>query len=129
MRNYMAKLCSFLFVVFFSCTLFHCKTVYAGNVSVVNYSTTNLLPTGAYKVTIASTPITVSQIYVCDTSGAIVKVASGTTNAAVDLFTAPVSGCALIPLNPYLAAGSQLNLAVASGSTVSTGANSISLLP
>lgn len=101
----------------------------AGNVSVTNYSSTNLAAAGTYVKVISSTPITVSQMYVCDTSGAIVKVSSGSTNSGTDLFTAPVSGCALFPINPYLVAGTQLNLAVASGSTVSSGANSISLLP
>lgn len=129
MRNFLAKLPGLLAVLFAVFTLFSQTTVYAGNVAVTSYSTTNLVAAGSYKSVISSTPITVSQIYVCDTSGAIVKVATGSTTSATDLFTAPVSGCAIFPVNPYLPAGSQVNLAVASGSTVSSGYNSISLLP
>ncbi len=100
---------------------------YAGNVSVNSYAV-NSGSTTAYLQVIASTPITVSQMYVCDTSGQIIKIASGASGSEVDLFTAPVSGCAVFPVNPYLVAGSRLSIKSGS-STASTGYNSISLLP
>lgn len=108
---------------------------HAGNVSVQNYGVTNGSST-AYQVQIASTPITVSQVYICDTSGSVIKLAAGNpANNLVqptDLVTFPVSGCALVPINPYLPAGSSLSIKSSSGSNnggATTGYNSISLLP
>lgn len=112
--------------MFFSCF------AYAGNVIITQYTVTNATST-AYLQATAATPITVTQMYVCDTSGQLVKVAAGASGSEVDLFSAPVSGCALFPVNPYLVAGSRISLKSTGLSLVSggasTGYNSISLLP
>jgi hypothetical protein len=100
----------------------------AGNVSVLNYTTTSGSTTG-YVQAIASTPITVSQLYICDTSGQVVKIAFGGAGSEVDAIVAPVSGCALFPVNPYLPAGSRISIRSATILPASTGYNAISLLP
>ncbi len=105
-----------------------CFSTWAGNVSIINYAVTSGSTT-AYVQAIASTPITVSQMYVCDTSGQVIKIASGASGSEVDLFTAPVSGCAIFPVNPYLVSGSRISIKSGGTSSVSSGYNSISLLP
>lgn len=103
-------------------------TAFAGNVSVYDYTVT-AGSTSSYSTLISSTPITVSQIYVCDTSGKISKIAVGAAASEVDLFTSPVSACAIIPVNPYLVAGSRLSIKSGGSVAITTGANSLSLLP
>jgi hypothetical protein len=101
---------------------------FGGNVSVLNYGVTNGSTT-AYITAVASTPINTYLMYICDTSGDIVKIASGLTTAATDLFTAPVSGCAFYNLTTPIPAGTQLDLGVVNGSnnsTAKTGYNSMS---
>ena len=129
MRPIVKLVVALTFVLF---GIFVVANAHASNVSVTNYAVTSVNSV-SYTSVVASTPITVSQIYVCDTSGQINKIAVGNpANNAVtptDLIIAPVSACALFPVNPYLPAGS--SVAVKGGGIVNpnSGALSISFLP
>ncbi len=118
------KFCTALIVALFTLT----SVAFAGNVAFTDYTLVGASLT-AYVTAIAATPITVSQMYVCDTSGQIIKIASGASGSEVDLFTAPVSGCQNIAVSPYLVAGTRLSVKRAGSTSPSTGANTISLLP
>jgi hypothetical protein len=126
----MIKLVTALTFVLFG--IFVAVSAHASNVSVTNYAVTSVNSV-SYTSVIASTPITVSQIYVCDTSGQINKIAVGNpANNAVaptDILNAPVSTCALFPINPYLPAGSSVAVKGAGIVNPTSGALSISLLP
>jgi hypothetical protein len=99
---------------------------HAGNVSSLSYSGTNVT-TAAYVTVVASTPITASHFYICDTSTQILKLAVGTAGNEVDFFTVPINACYLFALNPPLAAGVRLSLKAISASATS-GYNTVSFL-
>lgn len=102
----------FLLIVLFASNCF------ASNVSFYDY-TISSGSTTAYTTLLASTPVNANRIYVCDTSGKLMKIASGTTVAAVDLFWSPVSGCQMFTIEPWIPAGTQL--VIKSGGTTSSG--------
>jgi hypothetical protein len=108
--------------------LFFSSSTWASNVNILDYTITSGSTT-AYVTAVSATPITVSQISVCDTSGKVVKVAFGAAGSEVDQFTAPVSGCALYPVNPLLSSGSRVSVKVYGLTPASTGVNAISFLP
>lgn len=93
-------------------------------VNVLSYSSTNVT-TSAYVALVASTPISVSKLEVCDTSGKILKIASGQSGSELDLFSVQVSGCIVVPY--YLPAGSRLSIK-AIDATASSGYNVLSFL-
>lgn len=103
-------------------------TNYAATTSVSNtlsvlfpfYNTNSGTLTTSYLNVIQSTPVSVAQMYACDTSGFIMKVAVGTTLSAQDLFSIQ-NGCNFFPVNSnILPVGSQIVIGVASGSTISS---------
>lgn len=98
----------------------------ASNVSSLSYSSTNVT-TSAYVTLVASTPINVSRIYVCDNSGQILKIATGASNSEVDLVAVPLNACILIPLSPSMPAGTRLSIRAISA-TANTGYNVVSFL-
>lgn len=106
-------------------TLFSVQS-FASNVASFSYASTNVT-TGAYVTLVASTPINVSHIYVCDNSGQILKIATGASGHEVDLVAVPLSACMLIPLSPTLPAGTRLSIEAISG-TANSGYNVVSFL-
>jgi uncharacterized iron-regulated membrane protein len=114
----------------------------ASNLTFYDYTQANVpagqtlgYPSGStvvYSVSVKSTPINTNSIYACDTSGKLMKLASGSTLAATDLFWLPVSGCQMFTLNPVLPAGTQLSLKggqTTSAGVPTTGYNSLSFFP
>lgn len=103
----------------------------ASNVLFQNYTVTAGSTTAFQQLT-ASTPITVSQIYACDSSASIVEVAVGAAGSEVPIFVVPTSACAFFNVSPYLSAGSRVSikgLGVSNNSGATTGTTALSLLP
>lgn len=100
-----------------------------GNVSINSYVTANA-STLTYLSLFASTPLTVKQAYVCDSSGSVTVLAVGPAGSEVPLATLPTSACVLLPFAPYIPAGSRIS--IKSGLTtglITQGFGSVSLLP
>lgn len=115
------------FVLAFILSLFTPAIVFASNVNSLSYSGTNVT-TGAYVTFVASTPIATSKIMLCDTSGVIIKLATGAAASEIDLITMPTTACVVIDLTQVIPIGTRLSLRAISG-TASTGFGSVSLLP
>ena len=94
-------------------------------VNVLSYSSTNVT-TSSYVQLVASTPISVSRLQVCDTSTKIIKIAMGAAGSEVDLFSGTVSGCVLVPY--YIPAGNRLAIEAIDASAT-TGYNVLSFIP
>lgn len=104
---------------------------FASNVSILDY-TINSGSTLAYVTNIASTAVGTSNLYVCDTSGKLMIIASGSAGNEVPLFTVQPSACSTYKFGRPLLSGSRLS--VKSSSTLSsgvatTGVNAMSLFP
>ncbi len=93
-------------------------------VHVLSYSGTNVT-TSAYVTLVASTPISVSHVEICDTSTKLLKIASGSVGNEKDLFTVHISGCVTMPY--YIVAGTRLSIK-AVDATASTGYNTLAFL-
>jgi len=89
------------------------------------YSTGNVT-TSAYTELVASTSISVGKLEVCDTSGKLLKIASGASGSEVDILTTTVSGCVIVPY--YLAKGTRLSIEAIDANATS-GYNTVSLIP
>lgn len=100
------------------------KAVDSSQVNVFSYASSNVT-TSAYTTLIVSTPITVSNMLVCDSSGQLLKIASGIPGNEVDLFTTEMGGCIVVPY--YLVAGQRLAIKAITN-TASSGYNVISFL-
>jgi hypothetical protein len=92
--------------------------------------------TTAYTQAFASTPITFSQMFVCDSGAQPFKIAVGAAGSEQDLWSyVPISStpvCTLFPVNPYIPAGSRISfkqLCVTNSCGSTTGFNAITLLP
>lgn len=66
-------------------------------VNVLAYATTNVT-TAAYVQLVAASPVAVSKLQICDTSGQILKIAIGSVGNETDVFTTTVSGCVIVPI-------------------------------
>jgi hypothetical protein len=103
-------------------------SVDSSRVSVLNYATTNVT-TSAYVTLVGSTPITVSKLVICDTSGQFLKIATGSAGNEVDIFAFGVdplvSGCFVLPY--YLKAGTRLSIKSVTASATS-GVNTLSFI-
>lgn len=115
----MKSLFSFLF-----CLPLLLAAANTSQVNVFSYATTNVT-TSAYVQLVAATPITVSRLQVCDTSGKILKISSGAASSELDLFTVSVSGCVIVPY--YIIAGTRLSIK-AVDANATTGYNTVSFL-
>lgn len=117
------KILTSILSLFFSCT-----TLAAANTSQVNVFSyfLNNVTNSAYVTLLISTPFTVSKLEVCDTSGQVVKIASGIAGSEVDLFTNQVSGCVIIPI--YLLGGQRLSIKGLGSSPVTSGLNTVSFI-
>lgn len=100
---------------------------HASNVSSLSYAGTNVT-TAAYVTFVASTPIYASRLMLCDSSGQILKIATGATAAEVDYLLAPLSGCQTVQLPTTLPSGTRLSLRAISASAT-TGFIAVSFLP
>lgn len=96
------------------------------NVNYMNYATTNVT-TSAYVTVVASAPINAGRIFVCDTSGHVLKMAVGAAGSEVDLVTTPYNQCIDTQLFPVLKVGSRISVK-ALDSTVSSGVITVSFL-
>lgn len=99
------------------------KALASSQLLVLSYSSTNV-GTSSY-VSLGTVPYSVSKIQVCDTSGELIKVASGASGAQVDLYTVQVSGCVIVP--QYIVGGTALWLK-SINSSASTGYHSEAFL-
>ena len=68
------------------------------------------MTTSAYVPLVASTPVHVASLLVCDTSGHLIKIAVGAAGYEVDLATAPYNSCMILPIGPVLKLGSRISL-------------------
>lgn len=93
-------------------------------VNVHVYSSGNVT-TSAYSTLVASTPVSVSKIQVLDTSGKILKLATGTSGNEKDFCVVPVSGIVTLPF--FLPAGNRLSI-IAVDANATTGYNVVSFL-
>lgn len=93
-------------------------------VNVLAYGTTNVT-TSAYVTLVASSPISVSKLEVCDTSTKLLKIAVGAASSETDVFTVFVSGCVIVPI--YLQSGTRLSIK-AVDANATTGFNTVSFL-
>lgn len=98
--------------------------VNTSQVNVLSYASTNVT-TGAYVTLVASTPVSVSSVQMCDTSTKLLKVASGAVSSEKDLFTVQISGCVIIPY--FIQAGTRLSIK-AIDANATTGYNTLSFL-
>lgn len=94
-----------------------------GKVNVYSYSSGNV-STSAYTVLLASMPYSSSHLEICDSSGHLLKIATGATGSEMDVASVPISGCIIVPL--YIAAGTQISIK-AIDANATTGFNVISI--
>jgi hypothetical protein len=94
------------------------------HVNSYSYASVNVT-TSAYTVLWSSIPVSTSKIEVCDSSGKLLKIATGATGSEVDVFTVFVSGCVIIPI--YLTIGTKLSIKAIDANATS-GYNLMSLL-
>lgn len=99
-------------------------------INVRSYATTNAT-TSAYSTLVASVPVSVGQLMICDTSTKVLKIATGESGSEVDLiaFTAGDSfgGFRCIVVSTYIAKGTRLSIRAIDGNAT-TGYNLLSYL-
>lgn len=94
------------------------------NVNIFSYASTNV-STSTYTTLIVATPIAISQLQICDTSGELLKLATGLPGQEVDFCITPIAGSMIIPI--YLQAGVRIS-AKAVTNSATTGYNALSFL-
>ena len=99
------------------------SSAWAGNVSSLSYSATNVT-TSAYVTQWASTPTAASHLQICDTSGQVLKIAVGAATFEFDIATVQVSGCVVVPI--YIAPNTRISLKAISASAT-TGYNTLAI--
>lgn len=97
----------------------------AGNVATLSYASTNVT-TGAYVTLLASTPISAKALEICDTSGRLIKLATGGSGSEVDIATVSPNSCVVV--SQYLVPGTRISLR-AIDATANSGYNATSLVP
>lgn len=118
-----ALICAMTVTAFMAQKLF--ATASTVRVATHSYVATNVT-TGAYVTLIASTAVASSYIEFCDTSGKVMKVATGSAGNEKDIATANVSGCIIVPY--YIPANTRLSLEAAT-QAATTGYGVLSLIP
>lgn len=95
----------------------------------LSYSTTNVT-TAAYVQLVASTTLSSRAVEVCDTSGHLIKLATGASGSEVDFMTTAVgttaASCVVVP--SFLLSGVRLSLK-AVDATANSGFIAVSLIP
>jgi hypothetical protein len=94
-------------------------------VNVLSYASTNVT-TAAYVELVASSPISVSKLQVCDTSTKLLKIATGSAGSEIDRFTVQVSGCVVVPY--YFPPATRFSIKAVDASAT-TGYNALSFIP
>jgi hypothetical protein len=94
-------------------------------VNVLSYAGTNVT-TSAYVQLVASSPVSVSRLQVCDTSTKLLKIATGAAGFETDRFTVQISGCVSIPY--YFPPATRFSIKAIDASAT-TGYNTLSFLP
>lgn len=96
------------------------------NVNVYSYAATGAAVTTTSAATlVVASPISVSKLEVCDTSGHSLEIGIGVSGSAVYIASTPVSGCIIIPT--YVPAGTRFQIK-AIDATASTGFNIMSFI-
>ncbi len=93
-------------------------------VNVLAYASTNVT-TSSYVELVASSPITVSKLQICDTSTKLLKIATGAAGSETDICTVQVSGCVVVPY--FITSGTRLSIKAIDASAT-TGYNTLSFL-
>ncbi len=117
------KLIFTLLALVFSAPLF--ATANTVQVNTLSYGSTNVT-TSAYTQLVASSPITVSKLQICDTSTKVLKIAVGAASSETDICTVQVSGCIVVPY--FIAAGTRISIK-AVDANATTGYNTLSFIP
>lgn len=112
-----------LFLAILSSPLFAAANT--AQVNVLSYASTNVT-TSAYVELVASSPISVSKLQVCDTSTKLLKIATGSAGSETDRFTVQVSGCVVVPY--YFAPATRFSIKAVDASAT-TGYNTLSFIP
>ena len=115
-----------LFLVLALLTFSHRVFATANNtqVNVLAYASTNV-STSAYVQLVASSPISVSRLEVCDTSGQSLKIALGALGSETDILSTTVSGCVVIQI--FIPLGTRLSIRAINASAT-TGFNIVSFI-
>lgn len=122
-----------LFLATCMITLF-AQTASAANFASLLYASNNV-SSASYVTIVASSPIYVSKLQLCDTSatstiGVVgMKLAVGSAGHEVDLFSMPYAGCQVVPLTPILPAGTRLSLKAITNTSATSGFATVSFLP
>ncbi len=95
-------------------------------VATINYVDTNVSSV-AYTTLSAAAPISTSYVEFCDTSGKIVKLATGSAGNERDIATAGVSGCVVVPY--YVVIGTRMSIETATDAKATTGYGTLSFIP
>lgn len=96
----------------------------SGNVNVLSYASNNVL-TSAYTELVSSSPIPISALQICDTSGKILKIAIGASGEEKDILVVGPNSNAIFSI--YIPKGSRLSIK-AVDATASTGYNLMSFI-
>jgi len=99
------------------------RGVFLLTTNILAYATTNVT-TSAYVTLVASTS-SCSKLQITDTSGQLLKLATGIAGSEVDICTCTVSGSVIVPI--YIPAGQRLSIKAVSASAT-TGFNAVSFL-
>lgn len=98
------------------------------NVTSTSYVQINFGTEAANPATYPNTPISCGKLQITDTSGKILKIASGASGSQVDMYTCSPNGSIIV--NQYLAPNTSLwAKAIDSTNNASTGYISVSLVP
>lgn len=117
--NFLVTLC----LALFAAPLFAAANT--AQVNVLSYASTNVT-TSAYVELVASSPISVSKLQICDTSTKLLKIASGAAGSETDRFTVQVSGCVVVPY--FFVAGTRFSIKAVDASAT-TGYDALSFIP
>jgi hypothetical protein len=130
----LAILFSSLFALPSFATLGTGQTPQSGNVYTIAYASVGV-SSAAFTTVVASSPLYVSQIQACDTSGSIIELAKGTAGNEVPILVIPPNACGTFAINPILSQGSRLSLkqlvysATTTSASVTAGYGTVGFLP
>lgn len=118
-----------LLLALFASLLFSGANVFAAantdRVATLAYASTNVT-TSAYVQVVSSSAVSSGSIQVCDTSGQVLKIATGQASSEVDRFTVEKDGCTLVGI--YTTPGTRFSIKAISA-TANSGFFTMSFLP
>lgn len=98
---------------------------YTAQVHVHSYATTNVT-TGAYVQLVAAAPISCAKLEICDTSGKLLKLATGAAGSERDIATVAANACIVVPY--FVPVGTRISIEAIDASAT-TGYNLLSFVP